>query len=555
MGTFTAPMTSFSSSSCTTELVLPHTSSVGITWDRSLGRRSFRSRIRTGVASHYLHRIHCSSAVLSIMAEEEKREVFDANGAALLVKELRGHFNLGKTKGYEWRVAQLKGISKMIVEKEKEIIMALQQDLSKPETEAFVSEILLTKSSCEHALKSLQSWMNPEKVQTSIMTFPSSAEVVSEPLGVVLIVSTWNYPFSLSIEPVIGAIAAGNAVVLKPSEVASATSKLLADLLPQYLDKTTIRVVEGSVPETTALLEQKWDKIFYTGNGRVGRIVMAAAAKHLTSVVLELGGKCPAVVDSNVDIQVTARRIIAGKWACNNGQACISVDHIITSKDFAPKLIDALRTELERSFGKDPMQSKDISRIVNLHHFRRLTKLLDEDGISSKIVLGGQTDEQDLKIAPTILLDVPEDSLLMTEEIFGPLLPIVTIDTLEDSFDLILSKPKPLAAYLFSNDKELQKKFIKNISAGGITINDAVLHLTVPGLPFGGVGESGIGAYHGKFSFDTFSHKKAVLHRSFTGDSRLRYPPYEPRYLSILKALMNRNFLRVILVAFGLSKP
>ncbi|GAB2287217.1 Aldehyde dehydrogenase 3 member I1, chloroplastic [Dionaea muscipula] len=503
--------------------------------DRFL-RRTFMSRVRKSVTFEHRQRIHCSSAVRSLRAEE-KMEVFDANKAALLVKELRGHFNSGKTKSYEWRVAQLKAISKMVDEREKEILEALQIDLSKPETEAFVSEILLIKSSCQFAVEGLKQWMKPEKVKTSILTFPSSAEIVSEPLGVVLIISTWNYPFLLSLDPVIGAIAAGNAVVLKPSEIAPASSKLLADLLPQYLDKTVIRVVEGAIPETTTLLEQKWDKILYTGNGRVGRIVMAAAAKHLTPVLLELGGKNPAVVDPNVDLQVAVRRILAGKWACNNGQACIGVDHIITTKDFAPKLIDALRVQLGRSFGEDPMKSKDISRIINLNHFTRLKRLLDEEGISSKIVLGGQTDEKQLKIAPTLLLDVPDDSLLMTEEIFGPLLPIVTVDAVEDSFDLILSKPKPLAAYLFTKDEKLKKKFVDTISAGAVTINDTVLHVTVSELPFGGVGESGMGAYHGKFSFDAFSHKKAVFYRGFFADATLRYPPYSPRNLSILKAL------------------
>ncbi|XP_058186488.1 aldehyde dehydrogenase family 3 member H1-like isoform X2 [Rhododendron vialii] len=482
---------------------------------------------------------------LSVMAEEER--------ASALVKELRECFNTGKTKNYEWRVSQLENILKMIEQREKDILSALHKDLSKPQQEAFISEVSLTKGSCTLALKELKCWMMPQKVKTSMTTFPSSAEIVSEPLGVVLVISTWNYPFMLSLDPVIGAIAAGNTVVLKPSEIAPATSSMLAKLLEEYTDNSAIRVVEGAVAETSALLEQKWDKIFYTGSGRIGRIVMSAAAKHLTPVILELGGKCPAVVDIDVDLQVAVRRIIAGKWACCNGQACIAPDYLITTKAFAAKLIDALILELKVFFGDDPMESKDISRIVNLYHFTRLSKLIDDCKVSDKVVLGGQRNENQLKIAPTILLDVPEDSLIMEEEIFGPILPILTVENLEDSLAVINSRSKPLAAYLFTNNEELKKDFVKNISSGGMVINDTILHVTVSGLPFGGVGESGMGSYHGKFSFDAFSHKKAVLYRSFEGDSSTRYPPYTPGKLKLLKALISGNIFSIIRILIGKS--
>ncbi|CAK9164539.1 unnamed protein product, partial [Ilex paraguariensis] len=411
--------------------------------------------------------------------------------------------------------------------------------------------IALMKSSCKLALQELKHWMTPQKVKTPITTFPSSAEIVSEPLGVVLVISAWNYPFLLSLEPVIGAITAGNAVVLKPSEVAPATSSLLAKFLGEYMDSSAVKVVEGAVPETSVLLEQKWDKIFYTGNGRVGRIVAAAAAKHLTPLVLELGGKSPVVVDSDVNLMVAARRIIVGKWGCNNGQACIAPDYIITTKDYVPKLVDALKLELEKFYGMDPLNSEDLSRIVNSNHFARLKKLLDDDKVSGKIVHGGQMDEGILKIAPTILLDVPEDSLIMNEEIFGPLLPILTVDKVEASFGMINSRDKPLAAYLFSNKKKLKEEFVKTVSAGGLAVNDTSLHVAVSTLPFGGVGESGMGAYHGKFSFDAFSHKKAVLYRSFAGDAPARYPPYTPAKLRFLKALLNGDILGIIRALFG----
>ncbi|CAL5206628.1 unnamed protein product [Lathyrus oleraceus] len=478
-----------------------------------------------------------------------------AASASILVNELRATFVSGETRNYKWRISQLKQLYKIAENHEPEIIDALLADVGKPPLETVAYEIAMLKNSCKTAIKELKHWMTPEKVRTSLTTFPASAEIVSEPLGVVLVISAWNYPFLLSLDPVIGAIAAGNAVVLKPSEIAPATSALLAKLVGEYMDNSSIRVVEGAVDETSALLQQKWDKIFYTGNGRVGRIVMAAAAKHLTPVVLELGGKSPVVVDSNsnINLQVTTRRIIAGKWGCNNGQACISPDYIITTKDYAPKLVDALKTELESFYGKNPLESKDLSRIVNSNHFARLTKLLDDDKVSGKIVHGGEKDETKLRISPTILLDVPRDSLIMSEEIFGPLLPIITVDRIEESFEVINSGPKPLAAYIFTNNKNLKEQFVKTISAGGLVINDTTIHLAVHTLPFGGVGDSGVGAYHGKFSFDAFSHKKAVLYRSFFGDASIRYPPYTKTKFRLMKALMTGSIVGIIRAIFGKS--
>ncbi|MBA0612752.1 hypothetical protein Godav_013321 [Gossypium davidsonii] len=485
-------------------------------------------------------------------SEVENKRVFCTESAKELVKELRASFATGKTKSYEWRLTQLNAMVKMMEEKEPQIVAALHDDLSKPELESSIYEIAMLKNSCRLAVKNMKHWMMPEKAKTSLVTFPSSAEIVSEPLGVVLVISAWNYPFLLSLDPIVGAIAAGNAIVLKPSEIAPATSLLLARLVAEYLDSSCIKVVEGAVPETAALLEQKWDKILYTGNGRVARIVMAAAAKHLTPVVMELGGKCPVIVDSDINLQVATRRIIAGKWGCNNGQACISPDYIITMKDYAQKLIDSFKCELERFYGKNPLESKDLSRIVNSNHFARLSKLLDEDKVSSKIVHGGERDKENLKITPTILLDVPRDSLIMNEEIFGPLLPVFLVDKVEDSFDVINSGTKPLAAYLFTNKKKLKEKFVATVSAGALVINDTTL--AEPTLPFGGVGDSGMGAYHGKFSFDAFSHKKAVLYRGFACDAFVRYPPYTRGKLGLLRALFDGSILGIIRALLGWSK-
>ncbi|GFP89821.1 aldehyde dehydrogenase [Phtheirospermum japonicum] len=468
-----------------------------------------------------------------------------------MAEDLRSVYISGKTKGYEWRVSQLKAILKITTHHEREIIEALRSDLNKPELEAFVHEISAVSGACKATLKDLPRWMKPEKVKTSITTFPSSGEIVSEPLGVVLIISTWNYPFRLALDPIIGAIAAGNAVVLKPSEVAPATSSILSKLLGEYMDTSAIKVVEGGAQETTALLEQKWDKIFYTGNSKIGRIILAAAAKHLTPVVLELGGKCPVVVDSNINLKVAAKRIISGKWGCNSGQTCVSPDYVVTTKEYASALVDAISCELEKFYGKDPLQSNDLSSIINSGHFDRLTKLLDDKKVSGKVVVGGQRDKAKLKIAPAVLLDVPQDSLIMNEEIFGPLLPIITVPKIEDSIGLISSKEKPLAAYMFTNDKRLKEDFIRNVSAGGMCINETTLHLAEPTLPFGGVGESGMGAYHGKFSFDAFSHKKAVLQRGFNGDIAARYPPYTSRKLNFLKAILSGNIIRIFRVLLG----
>ncbi|KAJ4896523.1 Aldehyde dehydrogenase family 3 member H1 [Raphanus sativus] len=480
-------------------------------------------------------------------------KLFQAADATDLVTELRRSFDAGVTRGYEWRVAQLKKLLLICDNHESEIVSALHDDLGKPELESSVYEVALLRNSINLALKQLKDWMAPDKAKTSLTTFPASAEIVSEPLGVVLVISAWNYPFLLSIDPVIGAISAGNAVVLKPSELAPASSSLLAKLLEQYLDSSAVRVVEGAVPETTLLLEQKWDKIFYTGSSRIGRIIMMAAAKHLTPVVLELGGKSPVVIDSDTNLKITVKRIIAGKWGCNNGQACISPDYILTTKEFSPKVVDAMKQELEAFYGKNPMESKDMSRIVNSNHFDRLSKMLEENEVSDKIVYGGQKNRDKLKIAPTILVDVPLDSQIMSEEIFGPLLPIITLNNMEEIFDVIRSRPKPLAAYLFTQNQKLKERFAMTVSAGGIVFNDIAVHLAVPTLPFGGVGESGMGSYHGKFSFDAFSHKKAVLYKSFIGDAAIRYPPYSTGKLRLLKALVNSNIVEIFRVLLGLS--
>ncbi|XP_058075811.1 aldehyde dehydrogenase family 3 member H1-like [Magnolia sinica] len=430
----------------------------------------------------------------------------------------------------------------------------------------FIVQISMTKNSCKVSLKEFKHWMKPERAKTTLTSFPSSAEIVSEPLGVVLVISAWNYPFLLSLDPVIGAIAVGNAVVLKPSEISPATSSLMARLLPEYLDRSVARIVEGAVAETTALLEQRWDKIFYTGNGKVGCIVMAAAAKHLTPVVLELGGKSPVVVDSNINLDVSSKRIIAGKLACNNGQACIAPDYVITRKSFAPKLIDAFKHTLEKFYGKDPMESKDLSRIVNSNHFSRLAKLLDDEKVAGKIVHGGQRDEKQPTIAPTILLDVPQDSLIMNEEIFGPLLPIITVDKVEDSFNAINSKSKPPAAYLFTKNKQLEKDFVNAVSAGGMLINDTCIHVILFSFSHAYISTTCIHSYmmvkmpriddflpssKARLLYETRLSMTQTESLGFGGEASARYPPYTPKKQRLLRALLNGDIIGLILALIG----
>eukprot|EP00850_Spirogloea_muscicola_P022133 SM000278S10020 [mRNA] locus=s278:107329:110207:- [translate_table: standard] len=441
----------------------------------------------------------------------------------------------------------------MGAENEAAIVEALQRDLGKPRLEAVMIDVSAPGAAALEAAKYLKQWTKPEKVPGSIATYPSKPEIVSEPLGVVLIIAPWNFPYMLALEPMVGAIAAGNAIVLKPSEVSPSTSAILAKLIPEYLDQDAIHVVEGGVPETSALLEQQWDLIFYTGNGTVGRIIAAAAAKHLTPTILELGGKSPVIVDSTADLDVTARRIAYGRWM-NNGQACIAPDYVLAEKSIVPQLVEKLKKTLVDFYGEDPKSSKDLSRIINQKQFKRLAAYLDAPEVSSKVVHGGVHDESSLYMAPTVVQDVPFDSAVMQEEIFGPILVVQTVRNVDDAIDIINERPKPLALYVFTKDKDVQRRVIEGTSAGGMTVNDTILHVAVKSLPFGGVGESGMGAYHGKHSFDCFSHKKGVLLRDFGGDIAARFPPVTPQKERFFNDLLKGNIVGLVLGMVGLRK-
>jgi aldehyde dehydrogenase (NAD+) len=450
-----------------------------------------------------------------------------------LVAQLKSTFRSRRTRSYEWRVHQLEQLKAMTEENELRIFDALAGDLGRAAQESFLTEIHATIQEIDHAIGHLENWMRPASVPTPLSNQPGYSEIVREPLGVALILAPWNYPFLLLMQPLIGAIAAGNCALLKPSELAPRTSKLTAEIVGGYLDADAIRVIEGGADIAAGLLEQHFDHIFFTGSQRVGRIVMTAAAKHLTPVTLELGGKCPCIVDEDTDLTVAARRIAWGKFI-NAGQTCVAPDYVLVHQRIHDDLLAHLENAIAGFFGDDPSLSPDYPRIVNEQHFDRITGLMQ----SGRIVFGGETDREANYIAPTLISEVPEDAPLMSEEIFGPVLPIIPVTAIDAAIVHVAKRPKPLALYLFSRDEKLHERILAETSSGGVCINDVVVHLAVPELPFGGVGESGMGKYHGRASFETFSHAKSVLTKSESLEIPLRYPPYSESKFKWLRRLL-----------------
>ncbi|SEP47342.1 aldehyde dehydrogenase family protein [Amycolatopsis saalfeldensis] len=423
-----------------------------------------------------------------------------------VVSRLRAAFQAGRTKPLEWRKAQLTALKAMLLEQADDFFAALHADLGKNAAEARSAEITFVANEVDHTLEHLDAWVAPEAAPLPERLLPGRGTVVREPLGVGLIIGPWNYPLHLVLAPLVGVLAAGNAAVVKPSELSPTVSAAIARHVPAYLDPEAVAVVEGAIPETTELLEQHFDHIFYTGNGVVGRIVMTAAAKHLTPVALELGGKSPVIVDTDVDLRLAAERIVYGKFM-NAGQTCVAPDYVLAIGDTAEKLEPLLAEVLRAKFGDDPAASPDYGRIVNTRHFDRLSKLLG----SGRVVTGGRTDRDRKFIAPTVLADVAPDSPVMGEEIFGPILPVLTVASLDEAITFITGRDKPLALYAFVGSPETKQRILDETSSGAVGFGLPVAHLTASDLPFGGVGESGMGRYHGKYSIDTFSNLKAVL--------------------------------------------
>lgn len=452
------------------------------------------------------------------------------------VADVRGAFDTGLTKPVAWRVAQLKALEALLVENEDALCGALKADLGKHPQEAYTTEIAIVRSEITHTLKHLKGWLKPKFVKPSLAVLPANTYTVLEPLGVALIIAPWNYPVQLLLAPLVGAIAAGNAVILKPSEMAPYTADIINHLVPQYLDNSAVRVIEGGVPETTELLEQKFDHIFYTGNGKVARIVMTAAAKNLTPVTLELGGKSPVFVDETQDLKTVAARLAWGKFV-NAGQTCVAPDYVMATPAVARDLAYLLDQAIERMYGVNPSESEEYGRIINERQFDRLAQFLTPE--NGETVSGGNTDRENKYMAPTVLLDTSWDAPIMQEEIFGPILPILTVANASEAIIKINAGDKPLALYVFSDRKDVRQAFLQNTSSGALSFGLPVAHLAVTDLPFGGVGESGMGAYHGKLSVEVFSHEKSVISKPLAPDTMaLVYPPFTDKVSALVRKLL-----------------
>ncbi|KAF9543781.1 Aldehyde dehydrogenase [Mortierella hygrophila] len=475
-------------------------------------------------------------------------------------------FKNGYTRPLKFRRHQLEQLWRLIDDNTDALCDALYMDLRKHKNEATLGELITTKEEINDALVHLEEWAKDERTTPSFINRVGTTCIKrKEPKGAVLVIAPWNYPVYLALTPLVGAIAAGCTAVLKPSEVTPHSARLIAELIPRYLDNKAFMVVNGGAPETTQLLDYKWDHIFYTGNGTVAKIIMRAAAKHLTSLTLELGGKSPVIIDENANMTVAAKRIAFGK-TFNAGQTCIAPDYILITAKAEEKFVPALKQAYLEMYGPDPQASKDYGRIVNTRHFKRLCDVLMENK-SGDVVIGGQADENDLFIAPTVITNVERDDKLMEEEIFGPLLPLIRVTDIDDAIEYINSKDEPLALYIFSTNRKLVNKVLDSTRSGGVLVNDTLMHVSEGTLPFGGTGPSGMGSYHGKSSFDAFTHVRSTMIKGLSpvieSAMGLRYAPYTPWNMTVAKMLMEttpqfkRGFLQkyikwiVVVLLFG----
>jgi len=449
-----------------------------------------------------------------------------------LVETQRGFFDSGKTKDPDFRIAQLKLLQQVLVQNEPALYEALKLDLNKAKTEAYLSEIGLVIGELSHAIRHLRGWAKPRTVWTPTVHFPAVSRVHFQPLGVVLILGPWNYPVQLALAPLIAAMAAGDCAVIKPSEFAPHTSELLARIVRETFEPAYVAVVEGAAETAQALLEEKFDHIFFTGGSTVGKIVAAAAAKHLTPVTLELGGKSPCIVDDVVDLETAAKRIVWGKFL-NAGQTCAAPDYLLVNRNVKEPLLEKIVLSIRKLYGADPRVSPDYGRIITQRHFERLAGFL---GLGD-IVTGGRTDPSDRYIAPTVIDNVRPEHPIMQEEIFGPILPVLEYGDLTEAISFVNSRPRPLTLYAFSSRRDTFRRITAETCSGGATFNDTLLHLASPHLPFGGVGDSGYGRYHGKAGFETFSNQRSILYKPFWLDVPLRYPPYGNKLPWIRRAM------------------
>jgi aldehyde dehydrogenase (NAD+) len=449
------------------------------------------------------------------------------------VEALRRSFASGVTRPLAWRREQLARLAALARENRDALLGALHRDFGKPPIEALLTDVAIVAAEADQARKQLARWTKPERVATPLSQRPGRSRLVREPLGTVLIIAPWNYPVQLLLSPLVGALAAGNCAVLKPSELTPHTSALLAALVPRYLDPACVAVFEGGVPETTALLAERFDHIFYTGGGAVAQRVLEAAARHLAPVTLELGGKSPCLVDATANLETAARRIAWGKFL-NAGQTCIAPDYVLVDARREEELVAKLGAAVREFYGDDPEQSPDYARIVNRRHYERLARLL-KDG---ETAVGGRLEPESRYIAPTVLRGVRPDSDVMREEIFGPILPVLAVRDLDEALAIVNAREKPLALYLFSEDSEAKRRVEAETSSGGLCVNHVIWQVANPNLPFGGVGPSGTGAYHGRHSFETFSHRKAVVEKPTRFDPRFAYPPFGRIKAALMRRLL-----------------
>ncbi len=450
-----------------------------------------------------------------------------------IIENQRSFFETGKTLPYKYRIEALNRLEKAILEMEDDICDALYEDLHKAPMESYMTEIGMTLSELRYIKKHLKKWMKDERVRTPIAQFPAKSFIVTEPYGVTLIMAPWNYPFLLCMEPLIGSIASGNCVVVKPSEYAKATGDILEKLVQAVFSKKYVAVVKGGIEENEVLLNERFDYIFFTGSVNVGKLVMEKASKNLTPVSLELGGKSPCIVDETADLNLAAKRLVFGKFL-NSGQTCVAPDYVLVHESVQEKLIKNIKKWIHRFYGKNPLDCKDYPKIINEKHFERVVGLMN----SGSIIIGGKTNIDKMQIEPTVLKDVVKEDAVMQEEIFGPILPLVTYQEKEELISFIHAYEKPLALYLFTRSKKMEQWVLKNISFGGGCVNDTVIHLATPYMGFGGVGASGMGSYHGKTSFDTFSHRKSIMKKALWLDIPMRYQPYTKLKYKLVQKFM-----------------
>ncbi|MEQ9307954.1 MAG: aldehyde dehydrogenase [Balneolaceae bacterium] len=434
----------------------------------------------------------------------------------------KAYFQTGSTKSLDYRIKQLEQLKSLLRDNEQELIDAVYSDFKKPAFETFGTEIGLVINEINYAVKHLEEWVKPTKVPSSLVNFPSQNYILKEPFGCVLIIAPWNYPIQLSLLPLVGALAAGNTAIIKPSELTPHTSELIEKLIGDYFQPNNVIVFTGGVDVSTQLLDLPFDYIFFTGSTRVGKIIMKKAAERLTPITLELGGKSPCIVDDTADLEITAKRIVWGKFV-NAGQTCVAPDYLLVKESVKPALIHSIKNALQSLYGANIKESPDYPRIVSREHFNRLSSFLTDGSIA----FGGETDAETNYISPTILEDISWQDSVMQDEIFGPILPILIYSDLEDVVTQVRNAPRPLALYLFTSDDATEKFILENISFGGGAINDTIAQLGNHNLSFGGVGASGFGSYHGKASFDSFSHQKSIMKKNFLVDVPVRYAPYE----------------------------